>query len=91
MAAAAAGLAAAGARVPALAAAPLVAVLALVGARRAALVAGLAFLAAAGLGSARVAAIDRTADRALATDRFDGRGIVLQRPRRTRFGSWAPF
>jgi competence protein ComEC len=41
------------------------------------------------LGTARVHAIDTTAERALLVDRFDGSAVVLERPRRTRFGSWA--
>ena len=49
----------------------------------------LALAAGAGLGHARIAAIDRTAERALLVDRYDGRAVMVQRPRRTRFGSWA--
>ncbi len=41
------------------------------------------------LGGARVASIDARAERALGADRFDGPAIVLERPRRSRFGSWA--
>jgi competence protein ComEC len=52
-------------------------------------VALIAFSIGVGFGSARVGSIDRSAERALAADRFDGVATVLQRPRRTRFGSWA--
>ncbi|HEX8052817.1 MAG TPA: ComEC/Rec2 family competence protein, partial [Thermoleophilaceae bacterium] len=50
-----------------------------------------AVAAVAGLviGSARIASIDQTAERALVSERFEGRAILPQRPRRTRFGSWA--
>ncbi|HEX8745473.1 MAG TPA: ComEC/Rec2 family competence protein [Thermoleophilaceae bacterium] len=49
----------------------------------------LALAVGAAVGHARVAAIDATAERALRIDRFEGEVAVLQRPRRTRFGSWA--
>ena len=54
-----------------------------------AVIAALALVLGAVAGGARLDAIDRTADRALLADRAEGPAVVLQRPRRTRFGSWA--
>jgi competence protein ComEC len=65
------------------------AVLRALGSPRAFLVAVVALGIGVAVGSARVTAIDRTAERALVVDRVDGSAVVLQRPRRTRFGSWA--
>nr|MDQ3935650.1 hypothetical protein [Actinomycetota bacterium] len=41
------------------------------------------------VGFARVGSIDRTAERALQAERFEGTAVVVQRPRSTRFGSWS--
>jgi competence protein ComEC len=43
----------------------------------------------AACGAARVGAIDGGAGRAFRVARFEGPAVVLQPPRRTRFGSWA--
>ena len=52
-------------------------------------VTAVAVLVGLAVGGLRVASVDRTADRALRFERFEGRAVVLQRPRRTQFGSWA--
>jgi competence protein ComEC len=63
--------------------------LAALGSPRAALLATAAVVVGVAAGSARIASADATASRALSVPRADGRAVVLERPRRTRFGSWA--